>query len=212
MRFYNGGYPRGFSIVCGVWFIASLTVRSLPGSEYLLFLLLVTGGVWFAVFLWTIVPAIAIFLAINRIVTRQYRSAAGWLMVPAAGVLVYFLGTDVGDIIRFRLNKASYDRIASDAIAGKCAQDGHVYRSVAIDAIDCHPVTIIFPWGGFLSIWHGVVYDAEDQIIKPARDRSAAWKNREIGALLSCSGADLTLGDHYYRASGDYTSGTDDCD
>ena len=75
----------------------------------------------------------------------------------------------------------------------------------AIDGIDCHdPVIVIFPWGGFGSIWHGVVYDASDEIAKPPQDRSAGWKATPIGKQLSCTGAKLSLGDHYYRASGDY--------
>ena len=61
-----------------------------------------------------------------------------------------------------------------------------------------------FFWGGFLSVWHGVVYDATDQIILAPSKRSAAWQATKTGGLLGCSGTDRPLGDHYYLASGDF--------
>jgi len=61
-----------------------------------------------------------------------------------------------------------------------------------------------FFWGGFLSVWHGVVYDATDQIILAPSKRSAAWQATKTGGLLGCSGTDRPLGDHYYLARGDF--------
>lgn len=110
------------------------------------------------------------------------------------------------------MDKSAYDRVVLDAEQGRCSPEDQQHWHVAIDAIDCHkPATIVFLWGGFLSSWHGVVYDAGHEIIKPAKDRATSWKRREVGQLLSCSDADLFLGGHYYRAGGNYTAGSDDC-
>jgi len=65
-------------------------------------------------------------------------------------------------------------------------------------------ITVIFVWGGFGSIWHGVIYDAADEIAKPPKGRSETWRKREIGELLACSGVRFSLSDHYYRAGGNY--------
>jgi hypothetical protein len=206
----------GFAMVCGAWLIASLLVPTLPLWEEvsfysILFSVGLTGGMWFALSLWAAIPAAAMILAIRRVLERRYGSAVGWSSVPAAGALLFFFATDIGDIVRFRLNKASYDQVVADARASKCSKQVQERGDIAIDGIDCDPITVIFTWGGFGSIWHGIVYDAGDEIIRSPQDRSFTWKNRPIGSLLSCSGAKRELGDHYYRAGGSYTAGKDDC-
>ena len=206
-----GESHRFFAIACGVWIIASLVVPALSlWDTAILLLLFLTGGWWLPiVVLWTAIPAMAAFRATKSILKRRYVSALGWLTVPAAGVGLVLLGTDIGDAVRFRINKAAYDRVVAEAEASKCAKDMEARK--AVDGIDCDPLTAIFAWGGFGPIWHGIVYDAGDEIIKPPQDRSAAWKNRPIGSLLSCSGGKRAFGDHYYRAGGSYTGGDNDC-
>jgi hypothetical protein len=151
------------------------------------------------------VPIVALVLAIRRLRGGHLRRAVAWLSLPAAFALFWFKGPVIGDAAQFWLNKNAYDRVVADARAGKCSVEDRRTWRVAIDAIDCRePITIIFSWGGFLSTWHGVVYDSADQIDKPSRERSDAWRNRDIGELLACSAASLAFGDHYYRASGNY--------
>jgi hypothetical protein len=212
----RGAAVRGFATVCGAWLIASVLIPALPLWEamffcFLLFSFGLTGGMWLALSLWAAIPAAAMILAMRRVLERRYGSAVGWFSVPAAGVFLFFFATDIGDIVRFRLNKASYDRVVADAHANKCSKQVHERGDIAIDGIDCDPITVIFTWGGFGSIWHGIVYDAGDEIMRSPQDRSTAWKNRPIGNLLSCSGAKGALGEHYYRAGGSYTAGKNDC-
>ncbi|MGH9624399.1 MAG: hypothetical protein ACRD4G_08690 [Bryobacteraceae bacterium] len=63
---------------------------------------------------------------------------------------------------------------------------------------------VIFPWGGVLSSWEGVAYDAADEITKPPALRQKAWRASNLGALLDYSGATQSLGGHYYCGSGTY--------
>jgi hypothetical protein len=214
MSAQTSGSLRGFAIACVVWFVASLTLPSLPLTDVVLVLLAFSGAVWLAVIAWAVVPAIALIVALKRFARRQYRYGVAWLMVPVSLLPMYLLGTIAGDTARFWFNKSQYDRVVADATRGNCSPKDQRSWQPTIDAIDCgNPVTIVFLWGGFLSSWHGVVYDAGDEIVKPAKQRSAQWKSREIGELLSCSRADLRFGSHYYRAGGSYTSApTDDCD
>jgi hypothetical protein len=201
---------RRFAMVCGAWLVASLIIPALPlWDAIVLSLLLLTGGWSLPLGLWAIVPAVAVLRAARRLFERRYGSALGWFGVPLAGVVLFFLATDIGDAVRFRLNKASYDRIVAEAQADKCSKEMEGRRDV--DGIDCDPITVIFGWGGFGPIWHGIVYDAGDEIMKPPQERSVAWKNRPIGNLLSCSGATRAFGGHYYRAGGSYAGGDNAC-
>lgn len=208
---------RAFAILCLVWLIASLVIPATPLWEvvFFFFFLLaagISGDIWFGFALWVTIPTAALIMAIRFAWNKQYGSAIHWLSVPAAGVFLYFFATDIGDVARFRWNKASYDQVVADARAGQCATADRTKRTVDIDGIDCDgPIIVVFPWGGFLSSWHGVVYDAADEISKAPRDRSTAWKNRQIGGFLACSEAKKALGDHYYRAGGHYTPDPRDC-
>ena len=59
-----------------------------------------------------------------------------------------------------------------------------------------------------MSSWFGVVYDSSDEIAKLPKNRSASWKARDVGSMLSCSGVDARLSGHYYLVSGELS---DDC-
>jgi hypothetical protein len=198
------------AIACAAWFIASLVIPALPIWEsiflYVIFVsVFYSHGIWPAIAIWALLPTTGFLLALTRIHRRCYRSAIAWLTVPAAGVLLFFFGLDASGFARFRVTKASYDQVIADARMGKCATEDRRRWNVAIDVIDCDdPVIVVFIWDGLGSLWHGVVYDATDEISKPPQDRSTAWKSRPIGDLLSCSGARMAYGDHYYRAGGSY--------
>jgi hypothetical protein len=190
--------------------IASLLAPALPLWEDVFFFSLLVG-MWFALGLWAAIPVAAMILAMRRLLAGRYGSAVGWFSVPAAGVFLFFFTTDFGEILRFRLNKDAYDRVVTDARANKCSGQVQGRGGIAIDGIDCDPITVVFPWGGFGPIWHGIVYDAGDEIIRPPQERSTAWKTRPIGSLLSCSSAKRTMGDHYFLAGGSYSAGKHDC-
>ena len=203
------GAHRIFGIVCGVWLLGSVVLPAWgmldnPFSLLVLLPVLLLVG--------PAVPVGALLLGIKRFRKGRYRSGLGWLTILAASILLCFHGRSLGETLRFQWNKPSYDRVVADARAGRCAKADQKHWNVDIDAVDCSdPVTVIFVWDGFLSMWNGVIYDAGDQIAKTSRDRSPAWKNRAIGHLLSCSGTSRSLGGHYYLAGGNYTSGTDEC-
>lgn len=101
MRARNGGSFSGFAIVCAIWFAASLIVPSFPFTDFVLITLGLSPALWFVVIAWAVVPVVAFVVAIRRFRARQYRHAAGWLVVPASVALIFFLGTTVGDTARF---------------------------------------------------------------------------------------------------------------
>ncbi|HEY5209906.1 MAG TPA: hypothetical protein VIJ42_10730 [Stellaceae bacterium] len=203
---------RLFAVTCGIWLLLSFVGPSLPYFDAALVLLAVSGGLWVASVLWIIVPLGALAIGAKRIFARQYVSAIVWAVVPAAGVFLYFGGTHLADTIRFRLEKTDFDRVVADVSAGRCSRSARKQWNVAVDEFSCQkPIIVVFPWGGFLSNWYGIIYDAADQIAKAPKDRSPAWKGSDIGKALSCSGAKFSLGGHYHRAGGSYVSGTDAC-
>jgi hypothetical protein len=201
---------RALGIACGAWLIASLVVPALPVWETIslytiIFSVFYVGELWPAIAIWALLPVVAIAVALKQLATGRHRSAGAWLLVPVAGLLIFFYGGEVSDFARFRLTKGAYDRVISDARAGHCDAADLNHRGAGTDELDCRaPVIVVFPWGGFGSIWHGVVYDASDEIAKQPRHRSAVWNATPIGKHLACSGVNFALGDHYYRASGDY--------
>src|SRR5215467_13474167 len=110
---------RALGIVCGAWLIASLVVPALPVWEtislYTIFVsVFYAGGLWPAIMLWTLLPAIATVLAARRFATGRFRSAGQWLLVPAAGLFIFFYGGEVSDFARFRLTKGSYDQVIAN--------------------------------------------------------------------------------------------------
>jgi hypothetical protein len=103
------------------------------------------------------------------------------------------------------MNKPLYDAVVESARQGHCSSNDIRSWSAQVDGAFCSgSVTIIFLWGGFISSWQGVVYDASDEIAKPYCKRSAAWRFRDIGSRLSYSVARRSLGNHYYLAGGNY--------
>lgn len=208
---------RLFAIACGVWLLASLIIPALPVGEDIFFnvllpSVLVFGTLWPAMAAWAAIPAGAMLLAAKRLVRRRYRAASAWAAFAALGALVMLYGSFLSDAMRFQFGKSAYERVVADARAGRCTDADRRQWKVAIDEIHCSdPIVIIFVWGGFVSMWHGVVYDAADEIAKPPSERSPEWKHRPIGALLSCSGVKMPLGGHFYRAGGSYVAGIDEC-
>ncbi len=188
-----------------LWLASALVLPSFPSTNLWLEFVFASVSFWPVLVLWAIVPVVALVLAIKRLRGGHFWRAAAWLSLPAALVLFCLKGPVIGDAAQFWLNKRAYDRAVADAHAGKCSADDRRTWGVDIGGADCHePVTIIFAWGGFLSMWDGVVYDAADQIAKAPEARSESWRNRDIGELLACSRASFAFGNHYYRASGNY--------
>jgi hypothetical protein len=198
-----------------VWFVVSVAgalTWTIPFLffPYILFVAVFTP--WPLWVLWAIVPALALIRGARASLARQIPEALWSLAVPAAALVLFCYGHLIGEFAHFQLVKASYNRVVADARHGRCGDADREKWWAWVDMVDCgDPVTIVFPWFGWGASWFGVVYDAGDEIIMPARQRSAAWKHREIGSLLSCSGAERRLAGHYYFAGGSYVGGTDEC-
>jgi hypothetical protein len=198
---------RIFAAVCVIWLcVTALLVAALRTYDGMFFFTMVLGI--FLIPIWAIVPVAAIVLAIRRTMVRQYRAALSWLSVPIAAVLLCYGAWSVAESARFWLDKTSYNRVLADALAGKCSDENRRTWDLAVDMIDCRqPIVIVFSWGGFAGAWHGVVYDASDEIENPPEMRSDTWKNRKIGMLLSCTGTIRQLAPHFYSVGGYETSG-----
>jgi hypothetical protein len=199
--------PRWFGIVISIWLLTTIALLIVPDLILLAAIVFPIGIVWIAV------PVYALVLSAFSFHRKRYRLASGLLLVPGICVLLVLDGRDWGERVWFELHRASYDKVVAQARAGRCNPSDWKQIDVAVDGIDCGPpITIVFPWSGFLSSWWGVVSDAGEQIVRAPKDRNETWKRREIGGLLSCSGGGRSFGSHYYRAGGSYTSGTNECD
>jgi hypothetical protein len=142
---------------------------------------------WVAVVMW------AIGLAIGRVWRRLYRSALVAALVPMLAIGTLLHGRDLGDVVRFQIERPSYVAEIAAARSG----DRHEQIEVAVGP----PMVAFLPWGGFLSTFRGVVFDETDEIAKPLSVRLAAWGDREIPAeLKSCPGDVLAVGGHFYIA------------
>jgi hypothetical protein len=162
---------------------------------------------------WLTVSLVAMIVAARRLFSHRHLIGLAWLCVPVLAALMEIAGWRVGDALRFAWYKSTYDAVVASAKAGKCSGQDLKARGVAVDSWDCDdPITIVFPWDGFLSQWWGVVYDAADEFAKRPRKRIATWTHRRSGEFLSCSWASFGVGHHYYIAYGDYGTGPNGCD
>lgn len=142
---------------------------------------------WVAVVIW------AIGLAIGRVWRRLYRPALVAALVPMVAIGTLRHGRDLGDVVRFEIERPSYVAEIAAARSG--------IRHEQIEVGVGPPMVAFLPWGGFLSTFRGVVFDETDEIAKPLPVRLAAWGDREIPAELKwCSGDVLPVGGHFYIA------------
>lgn len=155
--------------------------------------------------LWLSVPGGAIYMAYKRVRAGGIRAAAAWMLVPVSVTVLMPVGRRVGDGLIFELHKSQYEFIVRQAMAGHCSPPDGGRWPIAVDYLQCKPpVIVIFPWGGFLSSWEGIVYDAADEVAKPPILRQKTWRETDVGGVLSDSGATQSLGGHYYFAHGNY--------
>jgi len=203
------------ALLAGIWLAVSVIGPLVPWSyEVILLVAFTLRSYWAAVALWAALPAAAIPIAVRRLIQGRYGAALLWSMLPIAAILLWVFGGAFESLVRFHLNKPTYDAIVTDAEAGRCTALDRRSWHAEVDVAHCGaPIVLVFLWGGFLSGWHGVVYDTTDQIILAPRERNAAWQGSDFGGILGCSKAYRTLGGHYYLARGDYVqSGSPPCE
>jgi len=186
-----------------IWLLVSLSVSlaAAYGFPRLMVAFAMVGqSRWIYISLWSTVAVWLLFRALTILLLERRLAGLRWIGIVVLGALAVWPGAFVGERLRFYTTKYAYDRVIRDAEAGLCTDRKW---SAPVDLLDCEkPVVVTFGWGGFGSSWFGVVYDAADEIAKPAKERSAPWKAREIGNMLSCSGVGTGLGGHYYLAGG----------
>ena len=153
------------------------------------------------------IGAALVYLVPLTFMARQFMRCAGakrWggaalCAIPIAiGILVVLYGRLAGEVLHFRLKKQEYERIVSAAVDGRCEAARAMSPSPRYYAdVYCeHPIVVIFPWGGYSSLWYGVVYNEDDDI------HSTATSKSEARMWLSCSVATASLGGHYFLAGG----------
>lgn len=198
--------PRSFVWLCVLW-VAMTGFIAVTSDYYDLWFFFVMLFVFMVIpaLLWLCVPIVAVVLAIKRFRMRRIKAALGWLLVPVSAAAVSALGHAFGDVVMFQIHKSAYERIVEDASSGHCSVADRALWPVLVDLTNCRaPVIVVIPWVGFLSVWHGVIYDASDEISKPPEERSIEWKASPTGKALQGSGAWKALGDHYYLGGGSY--------
>lgn len=109
--------------------------------------------------------ALAIFaVAFSGFVALKSRRRDAFFVCAATATLLlawrYLPTREIGTSVRFELQRAQYEAAGAAVAAGKIP--------------DCAPVTcafelsphraVVFPWGGLLAAWQGVVYDPTDDM------------------------------------------------
>lgn len=140
---------------------------------------------WIGVVAWSSVRLVM------RLRSQAVRPALRAALVPALAIGAVLYGRDIGDVVRFEIERPSYVAAIAAVRAGS-SDDSHVESDIG------PPLVAYFPWGGFLSVSYGVVFDEADQMAKPAAVRQEAWKARRIPFELTCEGAVLPVGGHFY--------------
>lgn len=140
---------------------------------------------WVGVVVWSSV------LAAMRLWSHAYRPALRAALVLPLATGVIFYGQDVGDVVRFEIERPSYIAAIAAARGGR-SDNEHVEIDVG------PPMVAYFPWGGFLSVSYGVVFDETDQMVKPVAARREAWADRGVPVELKCEGGVLAVGGHFY--------------
>ena len=200
--------------VCAICSIATglAVVFAASGLDWMPFRGFTFTGVWLWL-AWLLVSFVAMIVAARRTIRGRYLLALAWLSIPVLAALMEIAGWRVGDALRFTWYKSAYDAVVASAKAGKCSGRDLKALGVAVDSWDCDdPITIVFPWDGFLSQWWGVVYDAADEFAKRPRRRAASWTHRNTGELLSCSWASFGVGNHYYIGSSSFATRPGGCE
>jgi hypothetical protein len=198
--------PKVFAWVCATWLAVTESIAAAFDYHYLgpqiIFLSVVTVA---PVLLWATTPVVALVLGVKSLLQHRYRAGIGWLLVPVTAVAFAVPANLLTDTLTFRLQKPSYDAIAKAATAGRCSSTDRLAWQAFVAFASCKaPVAFVIPWGGFTSLWVGIVYDAADEIAKPVRVRSTQWQATSAGKGLEGAHARsvLSLGDHYYLAAG----------
>jgi len=196
-----------FAFLCIFWAAGSVFLAMIYDygdlALYLVFGFLQPVLGVFGALLWLSTPCGALFLAYKRFRVRRIRAAAAWVLVPVSAVVLMPVGHRLGDALIFTLHESQYQFVVRQVAAGHCSPPEGGRWPVAVDFLQCKPpVIVIFPWGGFLSSWEGVVYDAADQITKPPALRQKAWRASNVGSALDYSGATQSLGGHFFFGSG----------
>lgn len=201
---------------CVLWAVATIAAIGTLRFDFGQSVLFMLVDTWLgrALFVaWLLIPIIAGIYAFRAQVAGQRRLAAKWSLVPILAIGAIFFGIPVSGIIRFSFEYSGYRRVVDDVRHDKCSAEDRKNWTTVPEFADCEaPPLILFDWGGLGSSWNGIIYDASDEISKQSHDRSASWKGRDVGSLLSCSGSSVSLTHHFYLAGGSFSTSPNECD
>jgi hypothetical protein len=106
-------------------------------------------------------------------------------------------GRYVGEVVRFRLERADYVAAIEAARAGHPPPDVGTYVDVG------PPTFAYFNWGGPFLDPTGIAYDETDEAGKPPELRSEAWRARHAKSEFSCGAEVRPLGGHFFMVRPD---------
>jgi hypothetical protein len=198
--------PKVFPWVCAAWLAVTEGIAAAFDYHYIgpQLIFLSVAAMVPAIF-WAAVPISALVLGVKHLLQHRYRVGIAWILMPAAAAAFIVPAHELGEILLFWSHKSSYDAIAQDAVAGHCSRAERLAWSAFVSFASCTtPVAVVIPWGEFVHLWIGIVYDPADEVAKPLSLRSPQWQSTPAGQALDSTYARSvrSLGNHYYLATG----------
>jgi hypothetical protein len=190
-------FPSRFLTILFIWLVPALICFTVPDWWILAVLAFPLSLPWI------VTPLAALALSLVRLFQRDYWAAGRLLLFPILTVCLFWYLKIGGDRVWFELHRPCFDKAIAKLAGDNCASADWITSNLMIDAADCGPpMIVVFEFGGFLSMWHGVVYDQSDEFAKPAEQRSESWKKNKSSECLACSIARWNPESHFYLASG----------
>ena len=182
------GYAYSYGGMINAMVFAGLMLLSIPSAGHPFILLAV---------LWLVVPVGALIICLRRFLRRDFRPRWDWAVPALAGVVITgylnYGPIAVGDIVRFRIERAGFEAKIDAVRAGRLPADDDTFAGP--------PMVAVFHWGGFLSEWVGVVYDESDYFGDTKNGPVPGWTASSLGEqILACPSSVRSMGGHFYVA------------
>jgi hypothetical protein len=136
--------------------------------------------------LWALSAGVATLICLAWLYLRTWRRFLSTIVLPLTALVA---GLNPG--FAWRAGQGAGDYV-------------HFYAMLPIYLIEIsklptdEPRFMFQDWGGFLAVSRGVVYDASDEITRPATERSDAWKRRAALTDANCVYGYTPIFGHFY--------------